>query len=140
MSKVFTTWICFLAITLKDILLIWPAKESIQKHLPQSFKNYPATRVIIDCTEIFIQKPTSPAAQRATWSEYKGHNTMKTLVGITPSGFFSFVSKLWSGSTSDQKLTQKSGILELIEEGDHDQRSAYKAKGLPKHAPLLQKR
>lgn len=110
-SKVFTTWICFLAITLEDILLIWPAKESIRKHLPQSFKNYPATRV--------IQKPTSPAAQRATWSEYKGHNTMKTLVGITPSGFLSFVSKLWSGSTSDRKLTQKSGILELIEEGDH---------------------
>ena len=35
--------------------------------------------------------PISPAAQRATWSEYKGHNMMKTLVGITPSGFFSFV-------------------------------------------------
>ena len=118
-SKVFTTWICFLAIILKDVLLIWPSKESVRKNLPQSFKNYPSTRVVIDCTEIFIQKPTSPAAQRATWSEYKGHNTMKTLVGITPSEFFSCVSKLWSGSTSDQKLTQKSGILELIEEGDH---------------------
>ena len=35
--------------------------------------------------------PISPAAQRATWSEYKGRNMMKTLVGITPSGFFSFV-------------------------------------------------
>ena len=43
-SKVFTTWICFLAITFKDILLIWPAKESVRKHLPQSLKNYPATR------------------------------------------------------------------------------------------------
>ena len=115
-SKVFTTWICVLVITLKEILLIWPAKELVRKHLPQSFKNYPATRVIIDCTEIFIQKATPPVAQRATWSEYKGHNTMKTLVGITPSGFFSFVSKLWSGSTSDRKLTQKSEILELIEE------------------------
>ena len=117
--KVFTTWISFLAITLRDVLLIWPSKEMVRLNLPRSFRNYPSTRVIIDCTEIFIQKPTSPAAQRATWSEYKSHNTMKTLVGITPSGFFSFVSKLWSGSTSDCKLTQKSGILELIEEGDH---------------------
>ena len=62
-SKVFTTWICFLAITSKDILLIWPAKESVRKHVAQTFKNYPATRVIIDCTEIFIQKPNSPAAE-----------------------------------------------------------------------------
>ena len=100
-SKVFTTWICFLAIILKDVLLIWPSKESVRKNLPQSFKSYPSTRVVIDCTEIFIQKPTSPTAQRATWSEYKSHNTKKTLVGITPSGFFSFVSKLWSGSTKD---------------------------------------
>ena len=39
---------------------------------------------------------------------------MKTLAGITPSGFFSFVSKLWSGSTSDRKLTLKSGVLDLL--------------------------
>lgn len=31
--------------------------------------------------------PISPAAQRFARSEYKGHNRMKTLVGITPSGF-----------------------------------------------------
>ena len=39
-SKVFTTWICFLGITLKDILLIWPAKESVRKHLPQFNKHH----------------------------------------------------------------------------------------------------
>ncbi|PFX22405.1 uncharacterized protein LOC111334310 [Stylophora pistillata] len=116
---VLTTWIFFLTVTLRDVLLTWPSKEMVRLNFPGSFRNYPSTRVIIDCTEIFIQKPTSPAAQRATWSEYKSHNAIKTLVGITPSGFFSFVSKLWSGSTSDRKLTQKSGILELIGEGDH---------------------
>ena len=61
-SKLFTTWICFHVITLNDISLIWPAKESVRRHLPQTFKNYPATRVLIDCTEIF-KKPTSPAAE-----------------------------------------------------------------------------
>ena len=29
---------------------------------------------------------TSKIAQRATWSNYKQHNTMKALVGITPTG------------------------------------------------------
>ncbi|CAH3031716.1 unnamed protein product, partial [Pocillopora meandrina] len=43
---------------------------------------------------IFFQKPISPYAQRATWSNYKQHNTMKALLGITPTDYFSFVSKL----------------------------------------------
>ena len=49
----------------------------------------PQTKIIIDCTDVFVQKTTSPSTQRATWSSYKQHNTMKALVGITPTGFFS---------------------------------------------------
>ena len=75
-------------------------------------------RVIIDCTEMFVEKPTSPHAQTATWSEYKQHNTIKTLVGITPNGYFSFLSKCWSGNTSDRKITQEWGIIDMLEEGD----------------------
>ena len=44
--------------------------------------------------------------------------TLKLLVGITPSGAFSFISKLWSGSTSDQQVSQDSGLIDLLEEGD----------------------
>ena len=36
----------------------------------KSFKKYPDTRVIIDATEFFFEKPTSPCAQKATWSDY----------------------------------------------------------------------
>ena len=54
-SKVFAIWICFLAVTLKHVLLIWPSKESVRKNLPKSLRNYPNTRVEIDYTEIFIQ-------------------------------------------------------------------------------------
>ena len=117
-SRIFTTWVCFLASLFKDTLVLWPSKEEVQKNLPHSFKKYPNTRIIIDCTEVFIEKPTSPYAQRATWSEYKEHNTIKALVGITPSGYFSFLSKFWTGSTSDRKITQESQLVDLLEEGD----------------------
>ena len=117
-SRIYITWVRFLALTLKDSLLRWPSKEEIKTHMPNSFSKYPGTRVIIDCTEFFIEKPSSPSAQKATWSDYKHHNTVKLLVGITPSGAFSFISRLWSGSTSDRRVTQESGLIDILEKGD----------------------
>ena len=38
--------------------------------------------------------------------------------GITLSGYFSFLSKFWTGSTSDRKITQESHLVDLLEEGD----------------------
>ncbi len=117
-SCIVTTWVCFLASSFRETLVLWPSRELVSRKLPRTFKKYPKTRVILDCTEMFIEKPTSPHAQKATWSEYKQHNTIKCLVGITPNGYFSFLSKFWSGSTSDRKITQESGIIDMLEEGD----------------------
>ena len=106
--KTVTTWVCLLANFFNGTLLRWPSREEIKHQFPKSFKKYPYTRVVIDATEFYIEKPTSPFAQRATWSDYKHHNTLKLLVGIAPNGAFTFVSKLWSGSTSDRKIVQES--------------------------------
>ncbi|CAH3108439.1 unnamed protein product [Porites lobata] len=78
LSRVFTTWVCFLASIFQEVLVLWPSKDEIKRNLPRSFNKYPNTRIIIDCTEI------------ATWSEYKGHNTIKALVGITPLAILAF--------------------------------------------------
>ena len=58
-------------------------KSNCQANLHQSFSKYPITWAIIDCTEYFVQKPLRPAAQKATWSNYKHSNTFKQLIGIS---------------------------------------------------------
>lgn len=117
-SRIFTTWINFLYLQFKQIP-IWPPREFVQAHMPNVFKQqYPTTRVIIDATELFIQQPSLPELQQRTFSNYKNHATYKGLIGISPSGAVTFVSKLFPGSISDKELTRQSGVLDLLQSGD----------------------
>ena len=65
---------------------------------------YPTIRVIIDCSELFIETPSSFRSQGATYSSYKHHNTAKGLVGISPLGAVAFVSDLYSGRSKGVSL------------------------------------
>jgi len=51
-------------------------------------------------------------------SQYKGHCTIKWLIGITPGGVIAFVSDGFPGSWSDDAIVQASGLLDLFERGD----------------------
>lgn len=87
--------------------------------MPEIFKEkYPNTRVIIDCTEIFIQRPTSTNVQQLTWSSYKQNNTAKALIGVTPNLFISFLPDLQPGRLSDKEIVIRSGLVDLVEPGD----------------------
>ena len=80
--------------------------------MPPSFKDqFPNTRVIIDATEIKVEIPSSLVLQSQTYSNYKSTNTLKGLVGISPSGHVTFVSQLYTASISDRELTERSGFL-----------------------------
>ena len=101
--RIFITWVNFLAKCFEQ-LIIWPSKQLVKDNLPASFREFPNTRCIIDCSEIYVEKPFRPKAQRTTWSNYKHANTFKLLVGIVPTGTITFISKLYSGSISDQAI------------------------------------
>ena len=45
---------------------------------------------------------------------YKSRSTMKSMLGITPSGVLCFVSDLYPGSTADKEITVLSGFLEKL--------------------------
>jgi hypothetical protein len=98
---------------------IWPSRQQVYGLMPLQFKTqYPNTRIIIDATEVYIQRPSNPHAQQLTFSSYKNHNTAKALAGITPSGAFSFISPLYGGSISDRALVIRSGLIDKLEVGD----------------------
>ena len=116
-SRIFVTWVVFLKQHLQ-FLVKWPTREQVKARLPKAFKYFPNTRVIIDCTEFNVQKPSLPSSQRVTWSSYKHSNTFKVLVGTSPSGTFTFLSKLYTGSISDRKTIELSGFVDKLELGD----------------------
>ena len=75
---------------------------NFEKHC-QSFRTFFSKCVcIIDCTEIFIERPSDLKARCQTWSNYKQHNTVKILIAVTPQGTISFISKAWGGRVSDK--------------------------------------
>ncbi|XP_063437815.1 uncharacterized protein LOC134718896 [Mytilus trossulus] len=119
-ARIFNTWINFLYFQLNE-LNIWPSRDIVDKHMPVDFhRKFPRTRVILDATEIPIQKSQDVNIQSVTWSSYKHKNTVKTMVGCTPRGAISYISDCYGGSTSDRQIIEDSSLLDntRFESGD----------------------
>ena len=113
-SRMTAKWISFLYLKLGSLPL-WPTSEQAKASLPECFRTkYDKTFVIIDCTEIKCEVPSSQPLQSHLYSSYKSHATLKCLLGISPAGAVIFVSKLYTGSISDREVTQRSGFLDLL--------------------------
>ena len=55
---------------------IWPTRGEVNETRSENFKQkYSSTRVIIDCTEVGYQMPSSLHLNRELFSNYKNHLT-----------------------------------------------------------------
>ena len=76
-SRTVNKWICVLYERLKDVLIKWPERGELYKTMPLDFKKFGTCVVVIDCFEVFLERPSTVLARAQTWSNYKHHNTCK---------------------------------------------------------------
>uniref|UniRef100_A0A224Z151 Protein containing DDE Tnp 4 domain n=1 Tax=Rhipicephalus zambeziensis TaxID=60191 RepID=A0A224Z151_9ACAR len=118
-TRVVERWITAMHVRLRR-LVEWPDREQLQQTMPLVFRRAFGTSVavILDCFEVFIERPSSMLPRAQTWSRYKHHNTVKYLIGIAPQGVITFISQGWGGRTSDKRITESCGILNNLLPGD----------------------
>lgn len=115
--KIFDTFVSYLANILQSQIR-WPTKEEISRNRPTCFQNFKSCRIILDCTEIPVQMASCLCCRIKTYSHYKGHQTLKFMVGVTPGGLISFVSKVYGGRVSDKAIFEQSNIISMLEPHD----------------------
>ena len=117
-SRMFHSWIDTMYQHLQP-LVAWPDTETLRNNMPEAFrKHFERVKCIIDCFEIFTERPVSFGTRAATYSNYKKHNTVKVFIAIAPTGAITFISKAWTGRVSDKVITQRCGFLDKLEYGD----------------------
>lgn len=70
--------------------------------------------VVLDCTEIPVEKPRCLNCRLKLYSHYKGCETLKLLIGITPSGLICYLSKVYGGRASDKAIFNKSNLVNKV--------------------------
>lgn len=95
--------------------IYWPSKEENAKNMPKCFKKFRDTRVVLDCTEVPADSPDCLHCRIRMFSHYKGRLTIKFLVGVTPSGLISFLSRVYGGRASDKKIFEESELITILE-------------------------
>ncbi|XP_055958788.1 uncharacterized protein LOC126830983 [Patella vulgata] len=116
-SSIFRTWTTLLSIELTNLCEL-PSIESVVQTKASCFKDFNNIAIIIDCTELFSETPSSLTAHKQYHSNYKHHSTVKFMVGISPAGAVTYVSQMYGGRASDKFITNDSeSLLSYLDPG-----------------------
>ena len=118
-SVIIITWIQLLFHEMQSLKeSMFPNRQKMKPRLAGCFKPFKNIRVIVDCTEFFVNTPKNLAKQVNLYSHYKHHHTFKVLVGLSPTGALCFLSEGFEGAKSDKEVFLESGIMDCLNTGD----------------------
>lgn len=92
--------------------------NEIQKNMPSCFMDFTNVRVVVDCTEVTIQKPKCLCCRIKFYSQYKSNTTVKIMIGVSPAGLITFISRCYGGRASDKAIFEQSDIITQMNRGD----------------------
>lgn len=115
-TRVFGQMITFLSQALKP-LIYFPTVEENKANMPIAFRKYgyQNVRSIIDCSEVKVQAMKCTNCRISTYSPYKKDYTMKFMMNITPGGFISHISDVYSGKASDKFIFIEEKLIEKFD-------------------------
>ena len=114
-SSIFTTWINFLHNELKLLFEMQVAENE----KADCYEPFQGLKIVLDCTELMVQRASNLDARKKTFSNYKHHDTVKFLVGISPNLAVNYVSRAYGGRASDKYITLNSEeLLEGLNPGE----------------------
>ncbi|XP_072219756.1 uncharacterized protein [Leuresthes tenuis] len=103
-----------------SLLVHWPDRKRLWVSMPRQFVETFGEHlaVIVDCIEVSIERPSNIEPLGQTLLNHKHSRTLKYLIGITPQGVISFISKGWEGRRSDKEISESCGFLDKLMPGD----------------------
>lgn len=96
----------------------WQTRDQNQRSFPICFDLFLNTQTVLDCTEVKTPSFRCLRCRTSTYSQYKGTNTVKILIGVAPSGLINFVAPAVGGRTSDKAIFNMSTLLQKLNQGD----------------------
>ena len=95
----------------------WPEREDLWRTTSQCFKYSFGNKatIVLDCLEVFINRPPNLLLRTQTWSSCKHHNTINVVIWLTTQCRIFYVSQYWGGWTWDKFFAAESyGILNKL--------------------------
>lgn len=112
---------------LEQALVVWILRVAIPLNLQKVFNKaeYSNCYEILNCAEAVIEQSKSLHSQACAWSDYKHHNTVKLLTGISLNGFITFSLDCFFERDSDKYITEDSCFYDISERSNQVMADRY---------------